>query len=63
MMRERAGVSEAAAVDGGTMAALLSALAAAVAGGASTEVVDASARLASRTGVASAIGAHAAANP
>jgi len=38
MTRERAEVSEAAAVDGGTMTALLSALEAAVAGGVSTAV-------------------------
>jgi len=44
------------------MAALLSALAAAVAGGASTKVVDAGDRLATLTAVAPAIGAHAAVN-
>jgi len=63
MKRERAGVSEAANVDGGTMAALMFALAAAVAGGASTTVVDAGDRLATLIAVASAIGAHAVANP
>jgi len=63
MTRKRAGVSKAAAVDGGTMAALLSAFAGAVAGGASTAVVDAGARLATLIAVASAIDAHAATNP
>ena len=63
MRRKRAGVSDAASVDGGTMAALMSALAAAVAGGASTAVIDAGDRLATLTAVASVIGAHAAANP
>jgi len=63
MTRERAGVSEAANVDGGTMAVLMSALAAAVAGGASTTVVDSGDRLATLIAVASAIGAHAVTNP
>ena len=62
MTRERAGVSEAAAVDCGTMAALLSARPAAVASGTSTAVVDAGDRLATLTAVASAIDAHAAVN-
>ena len=60
---ERAGVTEAAAADGGTTAALLSGLAAAVAGGASLAVPAASDRPAALTAVASATGAYAAPNP
>ena len=62
MTRERDVVFEPAAVDSGTMAALLTALAVAVAGGASTAVPDASDLPAAHTAVAFSIGAHATAN-
>jgi len=63
LTRERAGVFEAAAVDGSTTAALLFVLAAAVAGGASPAVPAAGDCLAALTAVASAVGTYAGANP